>query len=250
MRRAVSLIAGVLGLLMASGCASLAIKRHPEFSTRQQYLRSIAILPPRIEIYKMSFRGDKELMHELLPTTNTIIMDELQTTLSQRGYAIQALETADTTIKQDIYTVDELFDKRLEDYRKRWFTNFKEFRYTLGSAVNTLADHAQSNALLITRCTGYKKTGGEISSDMIKSILIAAATLGNAVVLQAPSVTLIQLGAVDGDTGDILWYVDNANGQGTWNNATAFDAANEKKLRKAVRGLIKNFPKRKNAPPS
>ena len=92
--------------------------------------------------------------------------------------------------------------------------------------------------MIFVRCFGYKKTGGEIAKDWAQSLLIGAVTLGNVMVIPYPSATVVQLGVIDGNTGDILWYADNSH-----TDQVAFDIAREKKLRKVIKQFASNFPK-------
>jgi len=210
--------------------------RHPKITR-------LATLPPKVEMYKITFRGDQELMHDLLPATEQQVADEVQATLAKRGYAVRPLDqqtlAGNPDLKKNFYTVQELFEKEIARYNKRMFRTFRKFEYSIGAEVNPLADATESNALTIVRCQAFKKTGGEIAKDLAKSALIFAATLGGAVVYSYPSVTYIQVAVLDGDTGDLLWYVDNAGEiQGE-----PFDIAQEKRLRKSIRALISKFPK-------
>lgn len=235
----------VVSLALAAGAGCAGLPRHPDFKARQKQMRTLAILPPKVEILKVGFRGSEEPMNELVPGATLAIAAELDASFAQRGYALQPLDLQPQTLeehpelKQDLYLVLTAFEKQMEAYRKKGLRK-GAFTYNVGSTVNTFADRASSDTLVLLRCHAIKKTGGEIAKDWAKTVLIAAATLGNAVVYSYSSVTLLELAVLDGNSGDILWYTNNAQ-------FANVDAANTDHLRKAVRSLVKQFPKA--APP-
>ena len=252
----VSLVAACL--VAASGCATLGAPRHPEFKALHAQIRSVAVLPPSVEVYKFTFKGEREMLYDLLPGLRQQAIAELEQVLAKRGYQVQPLDLSEQALndnpelKRSLHTIQELFDKRIEEYSKKWFPRVHEFRYSVGSDINLFADRAQSDALVFVRCQGIKKSGGEIAKDFAKTLLVAVATLGNAVVYHYPSVTVVQMGVIDGDTGELLWYYHNF-GQGN------FDIARETRFRKELRSMISKFPKaastkasskRAEAPPS
>lgn len=204
----------------------------------------MAITPPKVEVYKVTFQGDQKIMFDVIPSISEWVVEELKATLEKRGYQIQMVRVddpaaaADPSLKSTLFTVQGLFDQRIKESKKGLFTLLRKFKQGVGPDINVLADRSQSDAVIFVRCFGYKKTGGEIAKDWAQSLLIGAATLGNMVVIPYPSATVVQLGVVDGDTGDILWYADNSH-----TDQVAFDIAREKSLRKVIRQFASSFPK-------
>ncbi len=230
-----------LGCVVISGCATGVIAKHPDFKSRQARIHAMTILPPKIDVYKLAFNGDRQEMYDLLAPITSEATEELQTTLTNRGYNIRVLNLNDDALrespelKRSLQTIRDVFNTRISEYQKRWFPAFRQFTYSLGSEVNIVADHTKSDALVIVQCTGLKKTGGEITKDITQSALIFAATLGSVLVINHASATVIQLAVVDGDTGDILWYADNSE------DAT-FDIADEPRFRGVLRNMMSQFP--------
>jgi len=228
------------GLLGSTGCA--AGLRHPEFKTRHPHLHTIAVLPPKVEVYRLTFQGDQQLMYELLEPIAQQAKEELERALVKRGYRVAPLDLSDSVLsaqpelKHSLHIVRTLLDKELEEYQKRMFGPLRKFTFSVGSEINVFANLADSDALVMLRCTGFKKTGGEIAKDWAKTLLIAAATLGSLVVYSHPSVTAVQLAVIDGNTGDLLWYLDNLQ-------RPTLNISKEKAFRKTVRALMSKFPK-------
>lgn len=230
-----------LSLAAAAGCASFVPPRHAEFRKRHPTIRTVAVLPPDVEVYKLTFKGDRDMMWELLPPIRQRAQEELERTLAKRGYQVQPLNAGDDVLQQDpalrtsLYMVRELFAKQAQEYHKHFF---RRFTYSIGPEINVFADRADADALVIVRCFGLKKTGGEIAGNWAQTILVAAATLGAVVPVQSPSITIVQMALLDGVTGDILWYTHNSVDSG-------FDIAREQRFRRKIRGMIKGLPKAK-----
>ncbi len=230
-----------LGLLASfvAGCATIGPAQHPNFTARQPHLHTFAVLPPSVEVRKLTFNG-QEFMHELAEPTRVAVVEAVRTELAAKGYELVALDTnaleSYPEVKRSLHTIQQLFDERLMEYKKRSFWSAHTFNYSVGSEANVLADSSHSDALIVTRCEGLKKSGGEIAKDWAQTVLIAAATFGGMVVIHYPAVTLIQIGIIDGDTGDILWYAENGSDM-------RFDIANQEHLNQTVSNLIDKFPR-------
>ena len=232
----------VLGgaLVTTTGCSTVRV--HPAFQERQPSIHVVAALPPEVTVYRLTFKGDRELMHELIPPVAETIITTVEATFTAKGYKVPHLNPNDPELTQNaelrgaIFQAQQVFDKRLEEISRRGLR--QPFTYTLGPEVNRFADMSRSDALLLSRCEGMKKSGGEIAKDVAKTLLIAVASLGHVFVAYPSSITVVQLAIVDGDTGDILWYHSNIDDQ-----QVAFDVANARQLANVVKGLLEPFPK-------
>ncbi|PIQ84202.1 MAG: hypothetical protein COV75_03435, partial [Candidatus Omnitrophica bacterium CG11_big_fil_rev_8_21_14_0_20_63_9] len=203
-----------LALVSCSGCATVGVvSKHPDLPQRRAHLRTIAILPPKVEAYQLTFKGDRQLLDDLTYPIAQSSMEELHATLAAQGYATKMFTFSDehsreeqAELKRQLSTLHTLLNSRLEERAKRWFPGFHPFTYSLGSDVNLLADRTQSDAVVLLQCLGMKKSRGEFTKDLAQSMLISLATLGGVVIVPYGSVTAVQLAVVDGNTGDILWH--------------------------------------------
>jgi hypothetical protein len=226
----------VVFIISSSGCASYRV--HPEFKERHKNIRSVAVMPPDIEVYKLTFKGDKEPMYEVIAVATKQSKDEIEKIFNDKGYQVQELNLSEEKLKDEpdlrsaLFNIRELYKKTLGDIAKR---KQKKFTYSLGSDINQFADLANSDILVMMKAEGFKKTGGEIAKDIIKSTLIFAATLGSVFVHYTPSAAVIYLAVIDGNTGDILWFNNN---QANPN----IDMAKEKHIRVTLKRLLKAFP--------
>lgn len=224
--------------LNISGCATYRV--HPSFKEKQKDIHSFAVMTPDVAVYRVNFKGDKTMMHDLLPKVSGCTIDEIEKVFEKKNYDCKRLNLDENTLSEDaqlktaFFNVNQRFSKALEDIQKG---KKKEFTYCLGSDVNFFANLANCDVLIFAKEEAYKKTGGEIAKDVIKAVLIMAATLGTVFYMAYPSMTVIQVAVVDANTGDILWYHYNLGSQD-------LDCANEKALRAAIRDTFSPFPKR------
>jgi len=219
----------VLGavLISSGGCATHRV--HPDFKERHERISAIAILPPDLDVFRVTFRGDRDPMPEITSTASKTIEEAIQDRLKEKGYIVHSIDLNEATLaeKPDVraalHTVHTLYQKVLEEIAKgRW----DRFTHSLGPEVNVLADHSQSDALILIKGIGVKKTGGEIARELFFTALFGTPFL--------PSETLLLIGLVDGDTGDLLWFHYNQN--------VGVDPADSERLRSLVQAILAPFP--------
>jgi len=218
--------------LLISGCASYRI--HPEFKERHPKILSMAVLPADFEVYRLSFKGDKDPMHDVTARANGVMADELSREIEKKGYKLQPMDFSEQALSQRPevrsawHTVKELHAKALSDFLKG---RQKKFTYTLGPDVNRLADHAQCDALVLVKGEGVKKTGGEIAREVFFHILFGTGVM--------PSDTTLWVSFIDGSTGDLLWLNTNVSNRIMRDT----DPDDSIKIRQLIQQLIRPFPK-------
>ena len=82
-KRTVAIILITSFMISVSGCATYM--RHPDFKERHKDIRYVSIMPPKIDIYKLTFKGDKEMMFDLLDPTAKISIDEIKKILDDKN---------------------------------------------------------------------------------------------------------------------------------------------------------------------
>jgi len=223
-------------VVLASGCATYRV--HPDFKARHQTLHTVTCLPPDVQVQKVTFTGAYEPMHELYPQVKEYTVAALQQIFEKKGYWWQPLDFSEEALQQDpelrttLYTLQKVYEEVLKGIAKR---QQKRFTYTLGSEVNLVADRANADALLLVKWQAYKKSGGEIAKDVVKSVLIAAATLGSVIAIAPTSEAMASVALIDGNTGDVLWYHTNIN--------TAVDVAQARQVQRTIDRILQPFPK-------
>jgi len=79
------------------------------------------------------------------------------------------------------------------------------YKRSLGPDMNRFAEMVDAEALLFVRYQYVTKSGGEIAKDVAFTVLLAAATLGNVIVIQPTTAARLDVCLVDGATGDVLF---------------------------------------------
>jgi len=236
-KKSISVILIIFFIISISGCATY--RMHPDFKERHKNIRYVSVMPPKVEIYKLTFKGDKEMMFELLDPAVQTSIEEIKKVFIDKGYTIQELDLSESMLRKDnelkeaVFSINTIFEKTLHDIAKR---KRKKFTYELGPEVNIFADMSNADVLIFTREEGYKKTGGEITKDVLKSALIFTATLGAVLPIYPASYCLVQSIVVDANSGKVLWYNDNRTN--TWG-----DLGKEPEIRNVIRRVLKGFPK-------
>jgi len=227
--------------LMLAGCTT-TVRKHPEFAQRRAKIANVAVLPPDVEVVRVVFKGDNQLLNEEAARIRSRLPDLIAAAMRKQGFTVKEAgldeqhfaEKPDlrfqTTQLQDAFARADQQMFKVVQMSKSEAENYKT---TLGTDVITIADHADVDALVVAKMNGFKKSGGEIAKDVAITVLIAVATLGNAVATQPTKGASLQVALVDGTTGDILW----ANTAGT---AGDFEDSG---LGAMVEQVFKGFPK-------
>lgn len=225
--------------LNLSGCATYQI--HPEFKERHKNIKSASVMKPQVEAYILTFQGDKKMLDELMPVMEKTTLEQLEKTLSDKGYIVKKLDLNEEALNNNpdlrttLFHVNEVFKKQLEDIAKR---KKKQFTYTLGAEVNTFANLADCDILIFAKEDGIKKSAGEIAKDVAKGLVFSAAALLVGVIaipIPKTAITVIHIAVIDGNDGAILWYNNNALNPDC-------NPENQKQLAKVIGSLIKPFP--------
>jgi len=240
-KRSVSLLVVIAFALNISGCAT-PYKMHPDFKERHKNIHSASMVKPDIEAYLLTFKGEKQRLHDLIPKMERTTTYMIEKILKEKGYEIKKLNLKEETLESNpdlrttLFNVQKLFSKSLDDISKR---KKKVFTYSIGSDVNILADEADCDVLVFVKEEAIKKSAGEIAKDVIKGVAITAAALLIGVVyvpIPQTAATLVHIAIVDSNDGAILWYTNNLNN-------INWDPENQSQLAQLLKQLLVPFPK-------
>ena len=225
MRAKLFLLLGIL--CVASGCATY---QHPDFNARHAKVASIAVLPVSLEVYRVTFSGDKDPMHDTAAEANLVAEDEIVNVLKKKGYEVQPFNSSEEALSQRPevrtawHTTKELCVKALGEIQKG---KKGKTPYSVGEDANILADYANADSLVFLIGESAKKTGGEIAREVVLRILFGAPI--------QPNETLAQLAVVESDTGEILWVNRNPN--------TGVNPGAPDQIRRMIQDMLSLFPK-------
>lgn len=227
-------------ILNLCGCAT-PYNTHPEFKERHKSIRSAAIMPPEVDAYVLTFKGDKQRLHDVIPLMEKTTVEQIKEVLSEKGYEIKELDLSEESLERNpelrtsLFNVRKVFEKALADITKR---KQRKFTYSVGSDVNIFADRADCDILVFVKEEGVKKSAGEVAKDVAKgAVLSAACLLVGAIYIPIPQLfaTLVHIAIVDSNDGAILWYSNNSYNV-NWN------PENQTQIARLVKSLIKRFP--------
>lgn len=197
--------------LFLTGCASL-VKKSPDFNSRIQRVKTIAVMPPDIEVYKITVGGVIELIDEWGETAKSHVEKKLKEYLSEK-YSFQLKFIDEGWLKANHKDLWDSYRGLYEAvsssallhayYGPHTFaTKVKNFDYTLGKKINDLAQVCEADSLLFLYGIDYEATAGRQALWWWNLTLSAA--LGVDLLPRNPS--LMNLGLVDGQSGDLIWF--------------------------------------------
>jgi hypothetical protein len=206
---------------------------HPKVSGKEISIRSVVVLPARVEIVKQSMRGPEGMAAEsdLLSVRVTQLI--IEALAAKHVIAFTSLSTnapdsspnsSDDAVTQKKYLVSDFqsrYDALLPKIMKKP-KDVKKARFSLGDEVLNLNLDKSTDAVIFVRGHGQRLTKGKTAF----SILTFS--------LDVPYLVLT-IGIVDAHTGEVLVYA---------NPVAIADATseNDKPLRKAIEKSLKKLP--------
>lgn len=236
--------------ILTSGCATTTFKAHPFLDERIKPVRTIAVMPMDIEVYKITAGGVKELIDEYIQETKNNIKVALDNELTvENSYRL-------------LYLPDI---EKISDYQKKAFfrsglalyaaldtsiiahtyppnmeyiipgsgifkDKLKNFDYTFGSNLSEINSYIDNDVLLFVRGGDYLSSGGRIAFQIWATII----TLGGYTPTRAGPPHL-SIALVDAKTGDILWYNFYCPQRG-------YNFRNQESVKDFVKVLLRGFP--------
>ena len=226
----------MLILAILAGCAPAHFRTHPQLQEKVQGIKTVAIMPPGIKVYRLDVGGGTEFMDERTETAKQTVATAIEKELGRHaGVVVKTFPSPpailDTTsnlkaaeLKAELEDTQALFEAvsssvRLHAYTpasgnadQRFPEKLKNFDYSLGPEVERLAKLANADALLFISGVGHVPTGGRATLMVLMGILGFLG--GPGVPPGALTFEAGQWGAphgfsvalVDGKTGALLWY--------------------------------------------
>lgn len=246
----------IIGLLLLwvvyAGCALPAHRSHPSFGARGKGLKTLALMPPRVEVFYLETGGVREKMDDWSAQARRNIAVALEQELSGRfALRVRALseDSMDKEVKSTLDETHALFDAVntsvvLHSYG---ITNqpesphlFKEkvdnFDYSLGEEVRELKV-GEDDVLLLAAGVDHVWSEGRRALQALGVILGIGAGMATGVVV-IPVLgggTELHLALVDANTGSILWY--NRAGR-----QSGIDLRDRESAASLVKDLFQGFP--------
>jgi hypothetical protein len=233
---------------LTSGCApAVSYRANPRFTEQAQHMRTVVLLPPKIKVYQIDAGGVRQEIETWSSQARnhilTAVDKELRTRLQARMDTVDEKSLAEDEAWEDTRALYDAVSAMilLHTYQNPNFPNhffeekLKNFDYSLGNEVSTLAKEAE--ALLLLDAEDHEWTGGRQALQALGIILGlgAAAATGVVAIPHLGGGTSVRAALVDSRTGDILWI--NAVGAGAGTHLKDPASASE-----MVTQLFKDFP--------
>lgn len=244
---------GILGLVGAvyllSGCvAAVSYRTNPGFQEEAKRIHTIAVLPSEVKVYQIDAGGVREEIAEWSAQARTNLVTALENTLpgkmqvSLKPVSEESL-TEDKSLLEDTRALYAAVSAMIlfHTYPNPNFPSYffeeklKNFDYSLGTEVGSLADGAE--ALLLLDAEDHVWTAGRQALQTLGVILGIGAGVATGVVVipRMGGGTGLSAALVDSRTGDILWINAVGSGAGT-------DLRDPASAGQMVDQLFKDFP--------
>jgi hypothetical protein len=189
----------LLILLAASAQASDFV--HPKLKANEANIQSVVILPPTVQESQTGVRGTAG-MGKAADDAAAYMASAVSTALTNRGLKVSNPFTEDTLKGSDElrYALADI-QKRFDDVSTQLFKKHKDVRkgrFTLGDMVAVLDAKGTTDALVIIRAIGHRKTKTKafMTGGLLEMAMSNKATFQSRVAL------------VDAKSGDILFLGD------------------------------------------
>jgi len=247
------LLGGLVFLL--SGCApAVSYRANPRFQEQARQMHTIAILPSKVRVYQIDAGGAREEIAEWSAQAQSNIIFALENELRTKMKAAVKVVSEESLVEEKprLQETRALYDAVSTMISLHTYPNpnnpslffeekQKNFDYSLGSEVGSLANGAKS--LLFFTAEDHVWTGGRQALQALGVILglgvaafnpIGASIVGPPIPRMSGG-TAVKAALIDSATGDILWI--NAVGAGAGKDLR--DSASASAM---VSELFKDFP--------
>lgn len=199
-------------VILLSGCATNSLKVSPSFSQNACNIKTIAVLPPDIKVYRLTAGGVRELVDEWNEESKALVWQSLQKYLGKRyGFNIKFIQEPllEANCKDLWISTKALYNAvsisaLMHAYPgpNAFSSKLENFEFTLGPEVSTIARICEADALLFVSGYDYEATGGRIALSYWNYFM--GALTGVTTVLKNPS--FMSIAMIDGHTGDLLCF--------------------------------------------
>ncbi|GAB1260836.1 hypothetical protein [Aurantivibrio plasticivorans] len=209
----------LFSLALLVGCSATTMRSHPTLTQELERIDSVVIAPPIIEVQLMTLTGENESIPEKEEEISNYINEHIRLRLVEQGFDVVEFDFENAKLEDPgfAYTITKLqegYDEVKEELQiGRALSNAKasELKSYIGDAIHTVQAKTSADAILITRFSGFQKSGGYVAKDAGTSILIGILSGGTYIPIQQASGAGFEAALVDGYTGELLW-ADSRNG--------------------------------------
>jgi len=198
--------------LVVGGCAVPLYRAHPDMEKRAKTIRTVVVLPPRIDVFQISAGGLREKMDEWSIQGRKNIAAAIEEELKGRArIQVRSLENPlPREVESNVEETYALFDAvetsvLLHTYgppEHRFEEKIRNFDYTLGKEVQGLR-RAKADVLILVRGVDHISSGGQKAVQAVGVLAGLAMGTWSGV---SGGITAAAVALVDAQTGAVLWY--------------------------------------------
>lgn len=201
----------IVSSLFLGGCAT--VKVHPDFKKRHETMRKVALLPPDVEVYEITFNAGNKPLADVKETVETKSAKNIDDAFKGKGYDVSTMAVdpekleADPKLKEAWFDIQTLYKQAVNEIKANKKTSFT---YEIGSGPNYFAEQHQANVIVLTRQTGTRLSQGMNAAQLVRNVasiatqlLVGVSAGGSA---QPPFTLETEIAVIDTESGDILWY--------------------------------------------
>jgi hypothetical protein len=197
MARKVIGVTFLIAFLLGCEAEGVAQKLHPKLKNKEVVLKSLLIIPPRVNITKDTAKGGEGMLKEseaIEKATRKLAID----TLKSKGFTVidgDAPADSANTNEEARYSLADLQGKydQLYPQVQSKMKDIEKGRFTLGEDVSKIRPPSPVDALIFVRGSGNVQTFGK---------RVVGALMGRGTV----STILISYGVIDAKTGEFLYF--------------------------------------------
>jgi hypothetical protein len=213
-RRRGALLGAAIALTFPLSACVTTVRQNPDLVESLGRIDRVAVIPPEVEIVHVVFKGDNEPLTGESDAIAGRLPELIGAELRRSGFAVTDARLGDADLDENpelrfqATQVRREYDRiSSEMYESIQMERSKALSYEadVGDEINIFADHAGADAFVFVKMNGFEKSGGEIAKDIALSVLIAAASMGSAIVVQPTQGAVLEAALVDGTSGDVLW---------------------------------------------
>ena len=233
--------------IFLTGCATAGFLAHPDLAQRISGIKSIALLPPRIDVYELGMissgrvAGWSDTATANISDAATLQLKSLARIQSERVLT-DSLSDAQKDELRDVQSLLDAVRTSVQVHvqggtEQRFPAKQSDFDYSLGT-FNEITKSTNTDAFLLLQGVDHITSPGHRALNAAL-LLTSAAAAGGARMVLIPIVNLgttwVSASLVDSRTGDILWYRNEMSTGG-------YDLRDSESAIGFVRKLFEGFP--------
>jgi hypothetical protein len=203
--------------LFLSGCAT-TFRTSPTYESSIKEIKTIAIMPPDVEVYKLTAGGVRELIDEWSTAAKKYFEDALVKYLGQR-HDFQVKFISEDWLKDNygdlwrqnraLYNAISLSalrhayaDASSAQMSEPFPTKMEKFDYSMGKEIQDLARAVDADALLFLYGYDHEATTGR---DLLLAWNITMAVFTGVMIIPT-NPSAMTMGLINAKTGDLEWF--------------------------------------------